>query len=779
MAINRLVPNRARRRISYRTLAILAVVLGSLAPTVAAGDKSSGGDEHVVPTGLIVLGTSPSSVSLAWDDVANGTKYVLSVDGKPLLATPQPRATVDRLTCGTAYTFAVATYDNAPPADQATIIASSSPCAAAAATQSSGATAASSLATTSAAAGDTEAPTLPGWLTVREATETSLTMSWSASTDNVAVAGYGLYVNGNRVATTTSTDYVVGSLACGSSYAIAVDAFDAAGNRSQKNERTVATDPCTTASAPTTTTSPTTTTAPTTTAAPPQAQSGDTTAPTIPTWFTLKRNTESSLTVSWHASSDNVAVAGYGLYLNGDRVGTTTTLGYVYASLQCDTSYTIAVDAYDAAGNRSGKNERTVSTDACSSSSSPPPPTTTSPSPTTDTQPPTTPTGLARADSTPTSVTLSWNRSTDNVGVQGYGLYIGGNRVSSSGSTSAYFGALACGTSVTLGVDAFDAAGNRSALAQLTTSTQACPTSTTPPASTLPTSCDRVASPGQGTANALLGSLTSGQVGCLHGGIYTASSSNVLDVSKSNVTLMAYPGENPVLRGLVIVRNGANGVRLANLSIDGPGGSNTIQIYGDDFVLEGSDITNSWRGRSCMMLGDGSAGTADRPVIRNNRFHECGSLSNGNQDHAIYAAHVVNGQISNNTFWDTAGYTVHLYPDAQGTTVSHNTIDGGSPSVRGGVIFGGDSNNASSGNVVEYNVIAYSTTYNIESWWGGPVGNGNVARYNCVYGGGDGNIAPQNGFVATGNVVANPLFEDRSGADYALLATSPCLSLIK
>jgi hypothetical protein len=377
-------------------------------------------------------------------------------------------------------------------------------------------------------------------------------------------------------------------------------------------------------------------------------------------------------------------------------------------------------------------------------------------------------------------VTLSWNRSTDNVGVQGYGLYIGGNRVSSSGSTTAYFGALACGTSVTLGVDAFDAAGNRSARAELTTSTQACPTSTPPPPPpSVPTSCDRVASPGQGTANALLGALSSGQVGCLHGGVYTASSSNVLDVSKSNVTLTAYPGENPVLRGLVIVRNGANGVRLANLSIDGPGGSNTIQIYGDDFVLEGSDITNSWRGRSCMMLGDGSAGTADRPVIRNNRFHECGSLSNGNQDHAIYAAHVVNGRISNNTFWDTAGYTVHLYPDAQGMTVSHNTIDGGSPSARGGVIFGGDSNNASSGNVVEYNVIAYATTFNVESWWGGPVGSGNIARYNCVYGGGDGNIAPEKGFVATGNVVANPLFENRSDADYTLLSTSPCLSLIK
>ena len=46
-----------------------------------------------------------------------------------------------------------------------------------------------------------------------------------------------------------------------------------------------------------------------------------------------------------------------------------------------------------------------------------------------------------------------------------------------------------------------------------------------------------------------------------------------------------------------------------------------------------SDVTNSWRGRSCMMLGDTSAGAAVRPVIRGNRFHECGSKANGNKDH--------------------------------------------------------------------------------------------------------------------------------------------------
>ena len=364
-------------------------------------------------------------------------------------------------------------------------------------------------------------------------------------------------------------------------------------------------------------------------------------------------------------------------------------------------------------------------------------------------------------------------RATDNIAVAGYGLYIDGKRVSTSGGTSAFFGALACGSTVRLGVDAFDAAGNRSPRVDVTTSTASCPAR---PAGVV---CDKVAQPGQGTAAALLASLSSGQIGCLRGGLYTASSVHVLDFTRSGVALVGYPGERAVVRGIVVVRQGVDRARLADVVVEGTGGSNTIQVYGTDFVLEDSDITNAWRGRSCLMLGDGSAGTAVRPVIRRNRFHECGSLANGNKDHAIYAAHVTDGRISENQFWNTAAYSVHLYPDAQRTVVSHNTIDGGSPSVRGGIVFGGDGNEASRDNIVEYNVIAYAATYNIESSWGAAIGTGNIARSNCVWGGGAGNISQPTGFTAVGNVVAEPRFADRSSRDYSLLSGSPCLGVIQ
>jgi len=229
----------------------------------------------------------------------------------------------------------------------------------------------------------------------------------------------------------------------------------------------------------------------------------------------------------------------------------------------------------------------------------------------------------------------------------------------------------------------------------------------------------------------------------------------VLDFSKSNVTITSYPGERALLKGIVVDRNGADGVRLLGVSVDGDGSQNTIQVYGADFTLQGSDVTNSWRGRSCMMLGYPSAGAAVRPVIRGNRFHECGSTANGNLDHGIYANLVSDGLITENVFWNSAGFAIQLYPYAQNTVFSHNVVDGVGTVARGGVIIGGEASSPSSGNTIEYNIITYAANYNISSSWGGPPGTGNIARNNCLWGGRSGNISLAGGLVAKGNIVTD------------------------
>ena len=83
-----------------------------------------------------------------------------------------------------------------------------------------------------------------------------------------------------------------------------------------------------------------------------------------------------------------------------------------------------------------------------------------------DTQPPTVPTGLAVTGVTAHSVSLSWNASTDNVGVTGYTVYRNGSSVGTTGganATSFTDTTAAPSTTYSYTVDAFDGAGNHSA----------------------------------------------------------------------------------------------------------------------------------------------------------------------------------------------------------------------------------------------------------------------------------------------------------------------------
>jgi parallel beta-helix repeat protein len=116
-----------------------------------------------------------------------------------------------------------------------------------------------------------------------------------------------------------------------------------------------------------------------------------------------------------------------------------------------------------------------------------------------------------------------------------------------------------------------------------------------------------------------------------------------------------------------------------------------------------------------------------------------------------------------------------MYPDAQRTTVARNIIDGNGE----GVLFSGSSGSASSNNTVSNNVITFAKLrYNVESYWGGTPGTGNVASNNCVYGGAQGNIGSQSGFSAVNNLVQDPQYANRSAGDYRIPASNPCAALL-
>jgi subtilisin family serine protease len=170
---------------------------------------------------------------------------------------------------------------------------------------------------------DTEAPTTPTSLSSSSITETTFTLSWNASNDNVGVTGYDVYRNGSLIGSVTGTSANITGLTASTTYAMTVKAKDAAGNISN-----------------------TSSTLNVTTATPP-----DTQAPTAPTSLVSSSITQTSFTLAWNASTDNVGVTGYDVYQNGSLIGSVTGTSASVTGLTASTTYAMTVKAKDLAGN--------------------------------------------------------------------------------------------------------------------------------------------------------------------------------------------------------------------------------------------------------------------------------------------------------------------------------------------------------------------------------------------------------------------------------------------
>ena len=85
-----------------------------------------------------------------------------------------------------------------------------------------------------------------------------------------------------------------------------------------------------------------------------EAGAPDTEAPTVPTNLTVSNITDNSASLNWNASSDNVGVLNYNIYVDGNLEGTTASTSYDLINLSPLTNYNVAVNAQDAAGNVSG-----------------------------------------------------------------------------------------------------------------------------------------------------------------------------------------------------------------------------------------------------------------------------------------------------------------------------------------------------------------------------------------------------------------------------------------
>jgi chitodextrinase len=171
---------------------------------------------------------------------------------------------------------------------------------------------------------DTVAPSAPASLAATGTTQSTTNLSWTASTDNVAVTGYDVYQGATLIATATGTTHAVTGLTASTAYTFSVKAKDAAGNASASSNVVNVTT---------------------------LAPIVDTTAPTAPTALTASGTTATTTNLSWTAATDNVAVTAYDVYQGATLKATVTTTTYAVTGLTASTAYTFSVKAKDAAGN--------------------------------------------------------------------------------------------------------------------------------------------------------------------------------------------------------------------------------------------------------------------------------------------------------------------------------------------------------------------------------------------------------------------------------------------
>jgi chitodextrinase len=263
-----------------------------------------------VPGGLAANAPTPTQVNLSWSgstDNVGVTGYTVYRNGSQLATVGGSTLTyTDSTAVGlTTYSYTVDAFDAAGNHSS-----QSQP-----------------VSVTTPAPPDSIPPTTPAGLAASATSPTNVLVTWTASTDDVAVSGYDIYRDNVVVATVgASTLQYNDTVAAGSTHTYTVDAFDVSNNHSA-------------------TATPITVTTP----------AADTVPPSVPTAVAAVAVSSKQVSVSWGASTDNVAVAGYDVYRNGVILSTVSasTLSINDGSVSAGSDYTYAVDAFDAAGNHS------------------------------------------------------------------------------------------------------------------------------------------------------------------------------------------------------------------------------------------------------------------------------------------------------------------------------------------------------------------------------------------------------------------------------------------
>lgn len=274
------------------------------------------------PGAITPTRTSATQVVLSWGAASDNIRlagYKIYRNGVQIGITDQPFYIDGAATTGASDCYTVSAYD-------------------AAGNKSGQNTQVCASATTVAA--DVTPPTAPGNLTTVAISSSQINLAWSASTDNVAVAGYRVMAGGAAIATlaANATTYSHTGLNESTQYSYTVVAIDTSGNASSSLAASATTSAKT-----------------------------DTTAPTAPSGVTATAASATQINLAWTASTDAVGVAGYNVYSGATLAGTSATASYSAVNLTASTQYCYTVKAYDAAGNVSAASAQVCQTTAATS----------------------------------------------------------------------------------------------------------------------------------------------------------------------------------------------------------------------------------------------------------------------------------------------------------------------------------------------------------------------------------------------------------------------------
>jgi endonuclease I/chitodextrinase len=320
---------------------------------------------------------------------------------------------------------------------------------------------------------DTQAPTIPAGLAVTATTSNSVSLNWTASTDNVGVTGYDVYMNSTLKTTVAGTTTTITGLTASTAYTFYAVAKDAAGNSSGSSTIVNATTAAGTSIIYCT--SQGNSTADEKIGKVVFGSINNTTTGTAGyenfTALTTNGTTGTAITItvtpSWTSS---VYSEGYAVWIDYNKNGLFTDAGELVwskaASTTTPVSGTITIPATASLGLTTMRVSMKYNAIPTSCEAIPygqvEDYTVNVIAGTADTTAPSAPTALVASATTQTTTNLSWTAATDDVAVTGYDVYQGTSVIGTVTTPAYTITGLTATTAYSFSVKAKDAAGNTS-----------------------------------------------------------------------------------------------------------------------------------------------------------------------------------------------------------------------------------------------------------------------------------------------------------------------------